>query len=143
MHQVIIVGAGPGGAYLGYLLSRQGIDVLIVEKGQLPRHKPCGGGLTPKVIKLLDFDLSPVIEDVISNLSITCGLTDPILINTKQPFVYTVSRDKFDTFLLEKAKEAGAQVLENTRIDDVQQTAGGVTVLSGNKEGSSHHYPSK
>lgn len=134
LHQVIIVGAGPGGAYLAYLLARQGIDVLIMEKEQLPRHKPCGGGLTPKVIKLVDFDLSPVIEDVIYSLFITRRLTNPIRINTREPMVYMVSRDKFDAYLLEKARAAGAQLLENTRIDGVQQTAGRVTVLSGRTE---------
>lgn len=134
MHQVIIVGAGPGGAYLAYLLANQGIDVLVVEKEQLPRHKPCGGGLTPKVIKLLGFDLGPVIEDVIYHMVVTCRLNNPINIHTDQPIVYMTSRDRFDAYLIEKARAAGAQVMENTRIDHIEQTSEGVTVASGKND---------
>ncbi len=134
MHQVIIVGAGPGGAYLAYLLANNGLDVLVIEKEQLPRHKPCGGGLTPKVIKLLDFDLSPVIEDVIYSLVLTRRLNDPVKINTEKPIVFMTSRDKFDAYLLERARSAGARVLENTRIDRMQQNSACVTVASGDTE---------
>lgn len=48
MYQVIIVGAGPAGAYLAYLLSREGIHVLLLDKERLPRNKTCAGGLTAK-----------------------------------------------------------------------------------------------
>lgn len=134
MNEVIIVGAGPSGAYLAYLLAEQGIDVLVMEKEQLPRHKPCGGGLTPKVIKLLNFDLSPIIEDVSYGLLLTRALTDPIKINTSQPIAYMTSRNKFDVYLLQKAREAGAQVLENTRIDRIQQTPDRVIISSSDHE---------
>ena len=33
LYDVIIIGAGSGGAILGLLLARQGIDVLILEHG--------------------------------------------------------------------------------------------------------------
>jgi len=35
-YDVIIVGAGPSGATLGYELARRGIEVLILEKEKLP-----------------------------------------------------------------------------------------------------------
>ena len=35
-YDVIIVGAGPAGATLGYELARKGIEVLILEKEKLP-----------------------------------------------------------------------------------------------------------
>ena len=45
-YDVVIVGAGPAGAILAYLLAKEGVDVLILEKKTLPRYKPCAGGLT-------------------------------------------------------------------------------------------------
>jgi flavin-dependent dehydrogenase len=63
VYDVIIIGAGPGGSLTGYLLSRQGLKVLIVEKEQLPRYKPCAGGLTRRALNILPFDISDVVED--------------------------------------------------------------------------------
>ena len=45
---VIVVGAGPGGSAAATFLSRQGLDVLLLEKSQFPREKVCGdGGVHP------------------------------------------------------------------------------------------------
>ena len=47
---VVVVGAGPGGATAAAWLARAGRDVLLVEKDHFPRDKVCGDGLTPRVI---------------------------------------------------------------------------------------------
>lgn len=134
MYQVIIVGAGPAGAYLAYLLSDQGIDVLLLEKEHIPRYKSCGGAISPKVTKLLDFDLKPVIEDTIYTMVVTHGLTQPITVTTKEPIMYMVRRKQFDNFLVDKAKEAGAKVLEGIRVSKVQETDNGVSVHADGME---------
>ena len=46
---VIVVGGGPGGAMAARGLAQAGVKVLLLEKARFPRHKPCGGGLSPKV----------------------------------------------------------------------------------------------
>ncbi len=58
---VLVIGGGPGGASAAYWLSRNGVDVHLVEKKRYPREKACGDGLTPRAIKQLldmgfDFD---------------------------------------------------------------------------------------
>ena len=68
-YDVIIVGAGPAGALMGYELARLGLKALLIEKEVLPRYKACGGGLTRRALNALPFDISPVIED-----SSTCRL---------------------------------------------------------------------
>ncbi len=45
---VTVLGVGPAGALLAYLLVRRGLKVVLVEKARLPRVKPCGGGLNWK-----------------------------------------------------------------------------------------------
>lgn len=131
MYQVIITGAGPAGAYLAYLLSREGIDVLVLEKERLPRYKPCAGGVARKAFKLLDFQLDPVIEDTVRRVILTHQHSRPITISLDQPVVYTVSRDLFDAFLVEKAKEAGAAVLDGVRVSRVHTDGPGMTVKAG------------
>jgi menaquinone-9 beta-reductase len=50
---VIVVGAGPGGATAACHLARHGLDVLLLEKAEFPREKVCGDGLTPRAVKQL------------------------------------------------------------------------------------------
>jgi geranylgeranyl reductase family protein len=54
MYKVGIVGAGVGGSYLAYLLSRRGIDTVIFDH-RAPHEKLCGGGVTPKTIAAFPF----------------------------------------------------------------------------------------
>src|SRR5881227_3784035 len=50
---VVIVGAGPGGATAAYHLAQAGLDVSLLEKSQFPREKVCGDGLTPRATRQL------------------------------------------------------------------------------------------
>ncbi len=50
---VIVVGAGPGGAAAAYYCAREGFDVIALEKARFPREKVCGDGLTPRAVKEL------------------------------------------------------------------------------------------
>ena len=51
---VAVVGAGPGGSAAAYWLARAGADALLVDKAHFPRSKPCGDGLTPRAVGLLE-----------------------------------------------------------------------------------------
>ena len=44
---VLVVGAGPGGAATAYYLARHGVDVTLVDRARFPREKVCGDGITP------------------------------------------------------------------------------------------------
>ncbi len=50
---VLIVGAGPAGSGLAYLLASQGHAVLLVDKAAFPRDKTCGDGLSPRALRVL------------------------------------------------------------------------------------------
>lgn len=54
MHDVIIIGAGPGGSATAYYLARHGLDVLFIDKSDFPRDKTCGDGLTPRALAVLE-----------------------------------------------------------------------------------------
>ena len=67
----IVVGAGPAGSYLGYLLARTGRRVAILDEQGFPRDKVCGGGLSRKAIALLDIDISRVVHRWITGAFLT------------------------------------------------------------------------
>ena len=52
---VIVAGAGPAGATAARRLARAGLRVLIVERFALPRQKPCGGGISTRVLSRFPF----------------------------------------------------------------------------------------
>lgn len=58
MINVVIIGAGPAGSVCGYLLTKAGVNCIIVDFATFPREKICGGGLTPKAYELLQ-DMMP------------------------------------------------------------------------------------
>ena len=52
--QVIVVGGGPVGSVLAMLLGRSGTRTLILEQASFPRDKPCGEGLMPGGVAILE-----------------------------------------------------------------------------------------
>ena len=53
-YDVVVVGAGPGGAATAAHLARSGARVLLLDRSSFPRDKACGGGLTPRGTAALD-----------------------------------------------------------------------------------------
>jgi len=127
-HDVIVVGAGPAGATLAYELAKRGIGVLVLEKEKLSRYKCCAGGVTSNAAKLLDFDISEVVEDVIYEVSFTFNLGSPYLGHHSQPLIYTVMRDVFDYFLVTRARQLGAVLIDGQKVTQIQVSADWVKI---------------
>jgi geranylgeranyl reductase family protein len=130
-YDVIVVGAGPGGSTAARFCAKAGLKTLIIEKERLPRYKPCGGCLSTKTAHLLDFDLSPVIENTIYGSKFTYCSKDPFFIETKDPIAFLVMRDRFDQLLVHKALEDGAVILEGEKVTRVEEKGDGVEVELG------------
>jgi len=111
-YDVAIVGAGPSGTYLGAKLAKMGLKTLILEKYSFPRYKPCGGGLTKKAVNLLPEGWQSLVEDEITNIIFTYKMKEPVKIKFDSPVIYTVMRDRLDSWLAETAQKAGAKLLE-------------------------------
>jgi len=116
---VIVIGAGPGGATAAFELAKAGIKTLPIEKQKLPRHKTCGGGLTYKVTKALTFDISSVVERTITNFVLTYRLSHPRVVKSPNPLVYMIRRSEFDNLLTNSAVNAGAQLMDETKVEDI------------------------
>ncbi|MDC4228066.1 MAG: geranylgeranyl reductase family protein [Candidatus Manganitrophus sp.] len=128
-YDVIIIGAGPSGSAAAAALARAGRSVLVLEKETHPRHKSCGGGLSARLLPYLDADLKEIIEREIRKVVFllrskeVCGVS-------AEPVAYLVRRPRFDAYLAEKARKAGAEILENCPMIDCREIPEGIEVQS-------------
>src|ERR1700682_1357791 len=51
---VVVVGGGPVGSVLAMLLGHSGVRTVVLEKSSFPRDKPCGEGLMPGGVAILE-----------------------------------------------------------------------------------------
>ena len=127
-YDVIVVGGGPGGSTAARLCAEAGVKTLLIEKERLPRYKPCGGCLSAKTVRLLGFDLSPVIENTVYGAKFTYCSKDPFCIESKNPIGFLVMRDRFDQVLIDRALQVGTEVLDGEKVTKVEEGADGVSV---------------
>jgi geranylgeranyl reductase family protein len=133
-YDVIVVGAGPGGSTAARFCARAGLKTLLIEKERLPRYKPCGGCLSLKTVQLLGFDLSAVIENTVYGVKFTYRLRDPFSIQSREPVAFLVMRDSFDQFLVERALEEGAEIVEGEKLAGARDRDGCVEVETSKGE---------
>ncbi|MBC6418456.1 MAG: geranylgeranyl reductase family protein [Prochloron sp. SP5CPC1] len=135
MFDCIIVGAGPAGATAAYHLAKKGHSVMVLEAVSFTRYKPCGGGVSPAVGQWFDFDFTPAIDNTIPKVKYTWKLGDPVTIERLDvDGVWMVRRETFDSFLMERAQEAGAELKDKTEVTGIQLT--GDTWQVKTKDGS-------
>jgi len=135
IYDVVIVGAGPAGSSAAYDLASAGASVLIVDKENFPRDKPCGGGLTTKTVNALRFDVSEVIYQECNRISLTNNFRHPVKDMASQTIAYMTKRRDFDQFCLDKAIKAGAEfsVMSITHITRQNGQAVTLTARDGRK----------
>jgi len=107
----VVVGCGPGGNTAGYRLAAAGARVLMLERGALPRHKVCGGGLSRKTLRELPYPVTQVVEREITGAYIAYRGARPIFCR-QEGIGAMVQRSRFDAFMTGKAVEAGATLWE-------------------------------
>jgi geranylgeranyl reductase family protein len=127
-YDVVVVGAGPGGATAARFCAQAGLKTLLIEKEKMPRYKACGGCLSSKTVDLLGFDLGPVLENTIYEVKFTYRMQDPFSIESKEPMAFMVMRGQFDQLLVRKALEKGVEILEGVKVVGVEEKGHGVEV---------------
>ncbi|MBI2411788.1 MAG: geranylgeranyl reductase family protein [Deltaproteobacteria bacterium] len=129
MYDAIVAGLGPAGSTAAYSLAQKGWKVLGIDKARFPRYKSCGGCISTKIERILDFDIKETVEETAFGATFTykAGRTMDIL--SDRPVGYNVMRDVFDDHLLKKAREAGVEVIEGLRVKGVADSGGFVTVF--------------
>ena len=121
---MIVAGAGPAGSMAARLLAERGARVLLLDKSRFPRDKPCGGGVTLRAAAVLDLDLSPVIERAIHGARFSLRLGESFDRRFEQPLAYMTQRSRLDSYLAERAAEAGAEFRDGAALREIDPAFG-------------------
>ena len=126
---ILIAGAGPAGCAAAYDLAHAGRHVLLLDKRNFPRYKPCACGLTRKTLKALRYSVDPVVERVCHEIVLQQA-TDPnsprprnseVRVKTRNPICAMAVRERFDNFCLQQTLLAARQggSIEFRKIDRI------------------------
>lgn len=146
-YDVVVAGAGPAGSSLSIRLANSGLDVLLVEQKQFPREKLCGEFISPEcLVHFEELGVLNAISDVggtslfetnfytrrgrsVSVRSEWFGVSDSHALG--------LSRAEMDKILVEQARHAGVEVLEESVVTGLlmeRSAVHGVTIKSRNGE---------
>ncbi|WP_304113793.1 NAD(P)/FAD-dependent oxidoreductase [Mycolicibacterium bacteremicum] len=140
-YDVIVSGGGPAGSAAAWQAVRAGARVLLLDKAEFPRDKPCGDGLTPRAVSYLQkmglaeqmaqfhrLNRATIFSPSRWELSFPSrpGMPD---------HGYCIRRTQLDTMLLHHAAAAGAHVRQSSEVAgpelDRQGQVTGVVLKSG------------
>lgn len=127
----VIVGAGPIGSTIAYYLTNNGLDVAILDKKtQIGYPLQCAGILSTHI-----HDVNHLPDEIIINRVKGAFLhTGSHILNVKknQTAAYIIDRIAYDKFLLKRALENGAKLINHKAVNVDSQK--GITYLANNRQ---------
>jgi halogenation protein CepH len=134
-YDAVIIGGGPGGSTVATVLARAGRRVILFEREKFPRFH-VGESLLPYSLPI--WEQLGVAEKIRERgfqqkygaffWNEQTGGTRPVVFqnaeNDQHPMAYHVKRAEFDELLLRHSESCGAQVREETRVEEVLFEAG-------------------
>ncbi|MCJ7664002.1 MAG: FAD-dependent oxidoreductase, partial [Desulfobacterales bacterium] len=142
----VVVGGGLGGLTCAYCLAQEGMQVLVLERGDHPGSKNVTGGriylrpLRPYLPEL--WEAAPleraVTKEVITMLGEGSSLTMQFTsdkFRESPAHSYTILRSRFDKWLGERVAEKGGFVVPQRRVTDLMREDGRIVgVISDGEE---------
>ena len=138
MYDLTVIGGGPAGATCARRAAEAGLEVVLLEKSYHPRNKPCGGALGPQVVRNLDFDISSMVERTFHAALLHSPSGKKVILTSDDLTGHLITRSKFDSYLLQKAADAGAQVIQGVEVVGVEQLRSGIRALAVGDSYKSH-----
>ncbi len=141
-YDLVIAGGGPSGSAAARQAAQTGAKVVVLDKAEFPRDKPCGDGLTARAVSYLQkMGLANEVAKFHRVNRVTVfSPSEWELSFPKRPGMpdhgHTVSRTELDTLLLKHAESAGAEVRQSAEVTGPIVENGrvvGVTLKSGEK----------
>lgn len=118
---VIIIGGGLAGLTSAIHLSKFGLNVILIEKNEYPKHKVCGEYISNEVLpyfKWLGLDISSLKPSIISKMEFSTAKGE--IISGNLPLGgFGISRYELDNYLYQKAIENGCQIIHDS-VADIQ-----------------------
>ncbi|MHA2134752.1 MAG: NAD(P)/FAD-dependent oxidoreductase, partial [Candidatus Thorarchaeota archaeon] len=115
-------------------VAQKGLNVLVLDKENFPRAKPCAGGVIELVRQTLDFSIDEVVQREVYGHYLFSPSGTMVDTTQDEKSGCLVMRDEFDDLLLRKARDAGAKVREGVKIDQVGQDTKGIHVTTSQGE---------
>ena len=148
MDDVVIVGGGPAGAMAGIVLARAGLRVRLFDRDRFPRPKLCGDTLNPGGCRALGQWLP--VETILSAARPIDGmvLTGPRGVRVRGRYRdgingYSIERRALDHVLLNQAAASGAQVEQESPVEEAVVTAGRVVGVRVRTRGASRRHDAR
>jgi menaquinone-9 beta-reductase len=127
---VAVIGAGPAGSAAAITLAKAGARVALIDKATFPRDKCCGDGLTTGALRLLEqLGVSPLhlpswqAVDAAWVRSPSGRVVELALPRGRGVYAAVVRRAELDALLLDRARDAGAEVHEGAALTGVHEHA--------------------
>ena len=146
--QVVIVGAGLAGTAAALTLAREGVEVLVIERGDFPGAKNLFGGIlyTGVLAELIPefWKSAPIERHVVNRRWVALDEDTQLALDLKSsrfdqpPFnnTFTALRSKFDRWFAEQAEGAGALIISETLVEELLFEDGKVVgVRTGRDDG--------
>lgn len=134
-HDVIIVGASIAGCRTALTLAERGVRVLLLDKAEFPRWKPCAGGITLKARPYIPDPLFDLVETTIRGAYLTYGNEFVTYLRSSEPVGWMVHRETFDEAHLELAvSKPTVDVMLGTAVQEVLETPEHVLVTTPSGE---------
>jgi len=137
---VIVAGGGPAGSSTANFLRQRGRSVLVLERDKFPRFR-VGESLLPfnndlwKELGVFDtlnerFEHKPGATFLHEESGALFTYYFDTALRDGRPYAFQAKRAELDVILLDRARELGADVREETAVQNVRFTPDGVTVES-------------
>jgi geranylgeranyl reductase family protein len=130
---ITIVGAGPAGATAARTLAKAGVTVRLLDRSKFPRNKPCGGGISFRVLKrfpYLEQELGRIATHTVSRLYLEGPGGESTIVESPAPAALMVRRVEFDALLVSLAVEAGAELVTGVDIVQASASEGSVSLVA-------------
>jgi len=126
----VVVGAGLAGLAAAYTMAQEGLEVLVLERGEYPGSKNVTGGrvyLNPVRDMFPDLWKKAPLERYIAHEEVCVMDTDRAItirydgseLGTEPYQSYSILRGRFDKWLGKQAERKGAMLVVKSRVDDV------------------------